>query len=71
MEKDIDNISFYDSLPEDEKEFLSIISGEGHKICIFDDLAFEINIKSWTENIFTTHGHHTNTTLIYIMQNAF
>ena len=31
----------------------------------------EINNKNWTEKIFTTHGHHKNTTLIYIMQNPF
>ena len=70
MENDIKNIQFYEGIPE-EKEVLSLISQEGHKICVFDDLMHEINNQSWTEKIFSTHGHHTNTTLIYIMQNAF
>lgn len=71
MEKNISNIHFYEGLPAEEKEFLSLIATEGHKICVFDDLMLEINNKNWTEKIFTTHGHHKNTTLIYIMQNPF
>ena len=69
MEKNISNIHFYEGLPAEEKEFLSLIATEGHKICVFDDLMLEISNKNWTEKIFTTHGHHKNTTLIYIMQN--
>jgi hypothetical protein len=70
MEKTIGNIHFYNGFPKEE-DFLAAVSGYEHTINVFDDLMLDINGNDWVEKMFTTHSHHYNATIIYIMQNPF
>jgi len=67
MKEKISNIQFQTGLPD-----VDIFSSCSHHcILICDDLMSEISQNHWAEKLFCAGIHHTNITVIYLVQNIF
>lgn len=70
MQKDIQNISFFQGLPS-MADLRDWGQEEGHKILVLDDLMMQGAESSELLHMMCVGSHHTNFTVIFLLQNIF